>query len=128
MRTRDVSHVIAESLHTEDGERVFKTPREAGLLTQAEFLEMARAVMGTLAIINPTVRRIDWHAWERALVEGARINGFESEQLSACVDMSIGMAGHSTVPRPDRYWGVPFSQLLDGHWLLFWASRKCHSQ
>jgi hypothetical protein len=32
----------------------------------------------------------------------------------------------ATIPRPDRYWGCPIVDLLDGHWMAFRAARAVY--
>lgn len=127
-RTNSSALIVAESVYTTTGERVFARESEVGCLTQAEFNGLLGDTLAALDTVGPSLRRIDVRAWETTMAEGARACPFESETLAMCVDIAIGFSGHAMVPRPDRYWGLPFSQLLDGHWLAFWASRKLHDR
>lgn len=125
-RLNQPAHLVASVLYTADGDKVFRNAREAGLLSQAEFRSLLTHIIDALDVIGPTMKRIDWRAWERVLVEGARACGFESTTLSHCVEHYSTPTMYGITPRPDRYWGLPLSKLLDGHWLVFWASREAH--
>jgi hypothetical protein len=125
-RLNQPAHLVASVLYTADGDKVFRNAREAGLLSQAEFRSLLTVVVEALDVIGPTMKRVDWRAWERVLVDGARSCGFESSSLAHCVDHYSTPTVYGVTPRPDRYWGLPLSKLLDGHWLVFWASREAH--
>jgi len=125
-RLNNPSILVSASLFTTDGEQVFRSAREAGLLSQAEFRTLLDDVVAALDVVGPTIGRIDWRAWERVLVDGARKCGFESSNLAHCVDHYSTPIVAGITPRPDRYWGVPIGRLLDGHWMAFWAAREAH--
>jgi hypothetical protein len=117
--------VVVASLYS-GGSPVFSGVTDAGMLEQAEFASLADGVLSALSIVGPVSGQIDWPAWERVVCDGARRCGYESEQVAMSSDVAVGFAGLVRSPRPDRYWGVPLSELLDGHWLTYWACRKVH--
>jgi hypothetical protein len=112
--------VLALVLHTPRG-RAFAGADELGELEKDELLLLLSEVGAVLAEIAPTYIRSNASAWLHVLQLGAAhpTNLAEAQILASCVDI----AGTACVPRPDRYWGVPFSQLLDGHWMAWHAAR-----
>lgn len=113
--------LVAAALWTPEG-LAFSSPDAAGALPQPELLELGRHVAEALCVISPSYTGSDVKAWEAALEEGALAPGnvHEAVVLAGCVDMG---AFGGTVPRPDRYWGVPLNALLDGHWMVYRAAR-----
>jgi hypothetical protein len=112
--------LVAAALWTHDGP-AFSSPDAAGMLSEAELLTLGNHVGDALAVCSPSYAApvSDVRDWERVLEEGARGNLHEAVVLFGCVD-----GGYSAViPRPDRYWGVPIGDLLDGHWMVFRAAR-----
>ncbi len=116
--------VIAECLHSRSGGRVFASEDEVAELYQPELAALATAVLEALDIICPRSGRSDRKAWEDRLLEGARhpSNTMLVSALSGCADPLITPKGVHWMPHPERYWGVPVCQLLDGHWLAFEAA------
>lgn len=110
--------LVAASLWTPDGP-AFSSPEAAGMLPLGELVDLARQVADALCVCSPMYSGSDMKAWERALEEGAQANIYETYSLASCIDVGFG----APVPRPDRYWGVPVGQLLDGHWMVYRAAR-----
>jgi hypothetical protein len=112
--------VLALVLHVPQG-RAFASAAALGRLEQPELAELTRATLEALADICPTYGRSNPRRWREALTAGAKhgSNLNEALTLAACVDVTLG----GLVPRPDRYWGCPFHELLDGHWLAYQAAR-----
>lgn len=83
------------------------------------------ASLEALGAICPTYSLSNVRTWSRALEDGARdpSNVHDAFALAGCVD--VGPTG-ATVPRPDRYWGCPTGDLLDGHWMAFRAARAVY--
>lgn len=115
-----VRGLIAAALWTPDGP-AFSSPDAAGALPLAELLTLGKHVGEALAICSPTYATSDAKAWEKVLEEGAFAPGnvHETVALAGCIDVGFGLI----VARPDRYWGVPMNQLLDGHWMVYRAAR-----
>jgi hypothetical protein len=112
--------VLALVLHAPSG-RAFPTAAAVGRLEQHELGALARETYAALGEICPTYARSNVKRWLEVLTEGARhpSNLDEASVLASCVDVTPA----AVVPRPDRYWGGPLSQLLDGHWLAYRAAR-----
>ncbi len=113
--------VLARVLHTPAG-LAFPSAAAMGALDEHELAEIARATYEALADIAPTCARSNGARWREQLVLGARhpSNISEAGALAACVDLTH----EKILPRPDRYWGIPYIQLLDGHWMAFQAARE----
>jgi hypothetical protein len=80
------------------------------------FEALAETTVDTLNAICPTFSRIDGDAWQRALKEGAAhpSNRRRAANLALCADPLVGQKLF-WIPRPERYWGIPVGDLLDGH-------------
>ncbi len=111
-------NLVAAALWTPDGP-AFSSSDAAGMLSTVELVQLGQQVAEALCVCSPMYVGSDVAAWEKALEEGARGNPHELVALAGCVD--IGFA--TVTPRPDRYWGVPLNELLDGHWMVFRAAR-----
>lgn len=100
----------------------FSSPEEVGLLDGGELDAVAGAVGEVLCAIAPTYARSDVDAWARVLETGAAHPSTVSDAISlaGCVDVT---PGGGVVARPDRYWGCPVGELLDGHWMVWRAAR-----
>jgi hypothetical protein len=74
-----------------------------------------------LEAIGPSYARSDTEAWRKVLEEGAAhgANLHDAIVLANCVDHGFDANAY----RPERYWGVPPCELLDGHWMAFHAAR-----
>lgn len=117
--------ILALVLHTPEG-RAFPSAEALGVLEAPELDVLARDALQVLADIAPTCARSHTGHWLDMLREGAKHpeNRAEASTLAACVDLTpVG-----PVPRPDRYWGGPFHQLLDGHWLAYQAARDAFAK
>lgn len=113
--------VLARCLYTPTGP-AFSSAEEVGRLEEGDVAELAGEVASALDRIAPSYTRSDYQIWAEALEKGARhwSNVGTTVAMASCVD--LGMGGR--VPRPDRYWGVPVCQLLDGHWMIFRAAQR----
>jgi hypothetical protein len=116
-----VTAILYEALWTPRG-RAFPSVEDLGSLSDDEIRELSDEVVQVLSDICPSQRRSDLRRWSDVLKEGAAhpSNLAEASVLACAVDV---LQGGGQLPRPDRYWGAPFSQLLDGHWLAFQAAR-----
>lgn len=115
--------IIAASLHTPQG-LAFASEAEVSLLYTGEMAELATAVVDALDRICPRSGRSDRLSWEKRLLVGAKhpSNSMLVTALAECSDLVVAAKGPVWLPRPERYWGVPVRQLLDGHWLAFEAA------
>lgn len=119
------AEVVARALRAGDG-RVFPTHEDVNALPESELLALSADVRAALAEICPLYHLLDgasWQALHTRLCEGAKhVENFTArEALGRCYDVD-GSSGR-IVDRPDRYWGVPLADLLDGHWMVFRAAR-----
>jgi hypothetical protein len=73
-----------------------------------------------LEAVAPTYARSDIDAWRKVLEEGAAhgANLHDALVLANCVDHGFDANAY----RPERYWGCAPVDLLDGHWLAFYAA------
>jgi hypothetical protein len=92
------------------------------VFSERDAVALIKTTLEALEVISPSFRRIDEEAWERRLVEGAKMdsNVEQAIALAACVD---GELRHG-VPRPERYFGLPAGELTDGQRLVFRAARR----
>jgi len=114
--------MLAECLLA-DGEPAFSSARDAAYLdTEAQQTLLAHAV-AALDVVCPLYRRIDIDAWELAMKRGANALPSVARGFISCVDI-IPTMGREPMRRdhPERYWGRPPCELLDGHWLAFRAA------
>jgi len=88
------------------------------LFTEPELQEVARAIWRALGPF-PAFGHADSSAWSPVLEKAAR-GTLEGYALSTCLDLDP-MTGRS-IERPDRYFGVPLSQLIDCHWIAYRAA------
>ena len=113
--------VLIRVLHTPAG-LAFPSLAALGALESHELAPLTRETRAALADISPTTARSNGRAWREALTAGARHadNVAEADVLASCVDVT---PNGGFLPRPDRYWGIPLSALLDGHWMAYQAAR-----
>lgn len=113
--------IVARYLWTPEG-LAFGDASEVGRLGDDEVDALADAVADALGYIAPTYARSDTSAWAQALEFGARGLGniAAAAALASCMDVTQG----GRISRPDRYWGCPTGQLLDGHWMLMRAAQR----
>lgn len=129
------ARLIAAALLT-DGRPAFGSPDEVLYLDERELVDLAVHVRAALRIIGPTLITSDTASWARALEEGcaAGSNMYDALALGGCMNVSWGMgrkAVHVTQD-PERWFGVPQRELLDCHWMAYFAAcalrRKIDSQ
>lgn len=113
--------ILSEVLWTPKG-RAFPTVSHMGDLDDDELRDLCDEVFIVLSDICPNMRRSDGRAWAEFLRAGAAhpSNRGEASVLACSIDLGYGGA---QLPRPDRYWGVPLNELLDGHWMIYQAAR-----
>lgn len=104
-----------------DRNRVF-TPETAGLLLPDEWSTIEREAALALDEMCPTFGRSDVAAWEDALAIGLRSQLVIRAQLVASFDVLIGKKP-VFLQRPDRFFGKPLCEVLDGHLMVFAAVR-----
>lgn len=113
--------ILGRALWTPTGP-AFGSAADVGRLLDAEVDALAEEVAGILDRIAPTYARSNAAAWvdvlERGALHGSNIG--DAMTLAACVDEHQ----RGTTPRPDRFWGLPLRELLDGHWMAFRAARR----
>lgn len=97
--------------------------RDPDILTQgttwSELLALSAAVWGVLDRICPMFHRCNSERWHQVLGQGMRLNGSILRRMFQCVDTQETPSSMFLQERPDRYYGVPMSALLDGHLMVF---------
>jgi hypothetical protein len=106
--------LIAQALCDRNGRRMFQ-PGDVEHLTSAEFVRLYAETNRVLGVIGPNDRLSDRGAWVATLKAGARDNLSVSRSLGNCFE-SYKLAPHFC---PERYFGIPRNELLDGHWMAF---------
>ncbi len=107
---------------TADGELAFSAADAAYLDAEAERALLAETI-ATLDAICPLYRRIDSAAWDAVLRRGAQaVPGVARGFVSSVDILPTGSKEPLKREHPERYWGRPPCELLDGHWLAFRAA------
>lgn len=121
-RTAVAAALVVATLHTPRG-RAFGEPSEVTRLPSADFDALAASVMQALCVVSPTESRSDRAAWETALRTGAQDmqNLAEAICMADSSDIIVGSKAHFE-PRPDRYYGMPLSDMTDGQRMVFRAA------
>lgn len=122
--------LVVAALRLETGEAAFTDPAQALNLPEAELLSLALAVRDGLHRISPTAATSDVVAWEEYLAKGCETpeNFYDAWALGGCVNVSWGMgrkAVHMTYD-PERWFGVPQRDLIDCHWIAYFAAMRMH--
>ena len=104
---------------TEAGEPVLG-PDTVGHLLAPEWRAIQRELWPALHRICPTYGRCNERAWIDTLKIGARQNRAIEQQMRGCFDI-VRLAKVMLVPRPDRFFGRPACEVLDGHLMMFRA-------
>jgi hypothetical protein len=116
--------VIAASLYHEGG-RVFASADDVLDLNAGTFDAIWREASDVLETIAPTYGRCDANAWHVKLCVGAK----DPSNVAACRGLGgayefVAVGKHARfIDRPDRFFGLPGAELLDGHWMAFGAAR-----
>lgn len=117
--TRSAHELVHLALFTESGDRVFSSPAGVLRMRPWEFRDARLAVWEGLSRCCPTYKFHDIGAWQRAIDEGSKLNHSTCNAMIMSFDRQIVPGiGAQFSPRPDRFWGVPWVELLDGHLLL----------
>lgn len=103
---------------------VFSSPQEASKMPQREWTRLMSATLTALYGIMPSrvfCQGHDWAAWGKVLEKGAThpSNFTEALRIRSCHDVAVGWAGRSFHRRPDRYFGLPVSEITEGQQLAF---------
>jgi hypothetical protein len=113
---------VAICLVTEAGEPVL-TAEMVGLLGATEWRALHRDVSAALARICPLIGSPGEGAWIDALKLGARGQRAIVSQMRTCFDLTP-LSKLVLTPRPDRFFGRPACEVLDGHLLMFRALKE----
>lgn len=123
-RSERLRRVIAASLLA-DGRLAFASAEDVGALTEYETTALANAVLQGVHVISPQYRIANTEAWTERLTAGAK----HPANISAALAIHMSTTGVFT-PRgivreaaPDRYFGLPFADLTDGHLLAYAAAK-----
>lgn len=94
-------------------------------LTSTGLARLSKQATEALQAIGPVWAAVDLGAWTATLKLGAQhpANYLDAYALGGCIDLVGSGEGTKLLPRPDRFFGVPMSQLVDGHWLAYRAAR-----
>lgn len=132
-RSRLAQQLISLCLY-QGGSPVFGSPDQVGRLDEDDYTALSNAVLPAVSTISPAYGLSDSGAWESRLFAGANhpTNLRRAEMLGGCCERRtvIGVCGKQTTcttvttDRPDRFFGLPFAQLTDGHVLCYRAARR----
>ena len=118
----DYSPIVAASLTDGSGAPIFASAEDVGNLVDAsEMMGLVLAIRDALNVIGPTLDRIDDTRWRLVLAQGAKEVPGVAYAMASCSDVTVGWGGVVKRPRPDRYYGAPMRELLDGHLMAFYA-------
>ena len=92
------------------------------MLPASSYDALGAACMAALGLC-PLYVLSDVDAWTDVLREGAKSPSVFADAIALGGSIDVAPTGH-VIDRPDRFFGVPFSQLLDGHWMAFRAAGK----
>lgn len=118
----DPSAILAAAVTDADGALVFSSPSDVRRIVESTELDaMIAEVIVVLDAIGPTFGRCDSTRWQLVLSQGAQDVPSVAYGMAQCFDVAVGFGGISKKPRPDRYYGAPIRELLDGHMMAFRA-------
>jgi hypothetical protein len=114
--------IAAACLHQNDEQAVPDGETLASLLDDVEIGRLCRSVTDALDIIGPWIPYSSHGDWVERLAIGAMhpTNIIRAQALSSSIDSGFT----HTVPRPDRFFGVPLDDVTEGQWMAFRAARK----
>lgn len=90
-----------------------------------ELEALSWAVRGALERF-PCLGLSDLSRWRRILREGAQDprNQVAAHALGSSFELTGSGEAVRMIDRPDRFFGVPTRELIDCHWLAYWAARN----
>lgn len=98
-------------------------PDTIGHLLAPEWRALQRELWPALHRICPTYGRCNERSWIDTLKIGFRANRAIEQQMRWCFDV-VRLSKVMLVPRPDRFFGRPACEVLDGHLMMFAALRE----
>lgn len=111
-----VSRVLVDA----SGERVV-TPDAVEKIPAVEWRRLNDDIVSVFAGICPVYGHCNSREWVDALKVGARSNPTQMALVGNSFDYLIGRKGVVRIQRPDRYFGKPVCEMLDGHLMVFRA-------
>jgi hypothetical protein len=93
------------------------------MLQEHEAAGLLRATSDALRVISPVFPLSDPEKWGERLQLGAGVNVSDAIAIGHCYDVALGFGEGRIMPRPDRYFGLPFRELTEGQWFLYRACR-----
>ena len=111
-------HEVALCLHDESGPQ-FGSADELGDLKPYELRRLIAAVRSGLRVCCPEYGYCNLMAWRITLLAGARSVPAIAGMIGSCIDEGA----RKIVSRPDRWFGLPLSELTDGQWMAYHAGR-----
>lgn len=116
------AELVARSLLLPDGSRAFRNRDELLSFDESDYYSIVGPCLEALRICAPAYRRSDSEAWIHYLARGALEypNIHRACALAWCADWS----SRATVPRPDRFFGVPMADVTDGQWMAWRAAKR----
>jgi hypothetical protein len=122
--------LMARSLHAGGPFRLFDDPDEARDLPDPEVQAALQAWGPVWFAVCPSYGRCDATAWHETLVKGARhpSNGTACRLMGESYFTAEYGKFVRMVNEPDRYYGMPASQLTDGQIMCFRAARKIYEE
>lgn len=115
------SELIAVSVYTPKG-RAFMSGAEVLRLRGEEMAMLGIEVLDALHRVSPTFQRSETAAWRMALKEGAQHPSNFNDALTMYRSCDRVAMSNAVWERPDRYFGLPYCELTDGHQLAYSAA------
>lgn len=126
-----LAHMLSKCVVLKSGRPAFSSAdRLVNLLSMSEFKQLSQEAFEVLSRISPMVSYVDCKEWSAKLEEGARhsTNFMLTHSLGMCFDLIVMPDRVITQDYPERFFAVPRNQLLDCHWLAYWAARKVYKE
>lgn len=120
---------INQALRLKDGSRVFSSGSKIiNTLTSSEFQSLSSEVYEVLSEISPLFHLCDYEAWRKKLTSGANHNSNYMIRLSlgSCVSFTLTSDRIINHDHPERYFNIPRNELLDCHWMAYFAARDIY--
>lgn len=126
-----IAYVLSKCLVLRNGRPAFSSPGKINeLLSISEFRRLSQEALDVLAQISPMFSFVDYKEWNAKLDEGARhsSNFLLTHSLGMCFTLAVLPDKIVTQDHPELYFAIPRNQLLDCHWMAYWAARKVYKE
>lgn len=122
-----IADIASACLVLENGKRAFSSGNSmATILSWSEFRKLTDETYRTLIEISPMLHSCDYAAWKAKLESGAAhpSNFIITNALGNCLSFTVLPTKVITHDHPEHYFNIPKKELLDCHWMAYWAARS----